>query len=193
MQHRPESWVLIKTERLKYLLSYRCIVYYCLSEHWSLRLRIFFSCLPDEKNDVFFYPPLNRPTHLNHARYVLAWLRLSCLDDQNERNRKAKQAAENLCTKERRQRKIFLQQPFTMERLRCRHSATGGFFCFVFFFLTRHEVSDKHWGDILTLKMQYPSRRECGETSPAGVFREEEEEQNHKAASAHHNILIKNV
>lgn len=65
----------------------------------------------------------------------------------------------------------------------------------VFFFIVLthrcHEMSDKHRGNILTLKMQYPLRRECGETSPPGVLGKRQRRRIIKlSVSAHHNILI---
>lgn len=79
------------------------------------------------------------------------------------------------------QKKADKEKFFYNSLLRWNDVAAGTEQQAAFFFLTRHKMSDKHWGDILTLKMQYPSRRECGATTPAGVLEKRRRRKNHKA------------
>lgn len=94
----------------------------------------FFYRLPAVK--ITFSPPLPHALHLNRARYGLAWLRLSCLGETMTTTMKETEKQkrwQTICERERTKKYNFLQQPFTTERCRRRHRATGAF-CFCFFF-----------------------------------------------------------
>lgn len=116
-------------------------------------------------------------------------------DDHNERNRKAKEVAGNLWKKADEAMQFFTTA-FYDRTMSPQAQSNRRFLFLLCFFLARHchEMSDKHRGDILTLKMQYPSRWECGETSPAGVLDKRRRRRIIKPSiSAHHSILVKTV
>lgn len=89
------------------------------------------------KNDVFTSIKQPHALHLNRARYGLAWLSLSCLGETmttTTKEREKQNRWQTICERKRTKKYNLLQQPFTTERCRRRHRATGVFcFCFVSF------------------------------------------------------------